>query len=415
MEKLERDFLLLTQYVATGNKETNNDWENTDWSEIYKICNINKMVANTHDWVKELIGLSPELLAQWDRFRFMTFVRQKKCFYSLRDVVNSFDEKQISYVVFKGNIIANLYANPYYRISADSDVFVEEDDREAATRVLLDLGYKYVEEESKDIMVSVFIKEEAGHKIELHTSLFEDYSGAQIDILNNMNLTAEEKRTIVEIDGTQFTTLGHEEHLIFQIFHFVKHFILEGVSIRYLIDITLFINSYYNEINWNSFWKKMQTLKYDTFCDRFFYLCKKYYGLNPEVIRNRAVTIDEATEESLLLDLIYKGNSNNNQKASYHLTGNLVGYLEGDKEEINTSPIYKKLKTVFPNQNDVHEYYLYAKKHKALVPVAWLHRPFHSLRLRLNKTETYSVKERGEAIDEREKMIMGMGLVDKSR
>lgn len=415
MNKVERDFILLTQYVATNKLEKDNDWENTDWKALFELCNTNKLVASTYDLVKELPVAPKELLKSWEQFRLMTFFRQKKCFHSLKSLLEDISNQGISYALFKGNIIADLYQNPYDRLSSDSDIYVDEKDREIVTNIIMNHGYEYVPEDSKDFLVSAFINRGVGHKIELHTCLFEDYKGSQIDLLKDMNLTDESKRLLLNIDGAQIWTLGHMEHLIYQLFHFIKHFIVEGVSIRYLIDITLFINRYFDEISWDVFWEKMQILRYESFCERFFFLCEKYYGLNPKVLQTRKCELGEQAEEALLLDLMYKGNSSQSRQMDWQLIGSLKGYLEGEKTEVTGSPFYKKLRTYFPNQEDLNDYYMYAKKHKYLVPVAWIHRLFHGMKFRSENKDAYSVKEKAKAIDERERMIISLGLANEEK
>lgn len=412
MKKYEEEFLLLTEYVATGKKNEEYEWTGSEWPEIYQLAMDNKLVANTCDYIKELNVVPEDIRQRWDKYRLYTFINQKKCFNSLKSLVEEFTSKEISYALFKGFIIANLYTNPYYRISSDSDILVSESQREAATAIIIEHGYIIEAEDCKDTVVTTFINEEVGHKIELHTSLFEDYEGKKIDLLNSMNLDDNAKRVSISIDGVDFVTLGHEEHLVYQLFHFIKHFIVEGVSIRYLIDITLFINKYYEAISWESFWDKMTILGYDKFARRFFSICQQHYGLKSEVMSIKNEDKDLNAEEIILLDLIYKGNSQGHQQKRYHLKGYLNGYLVGEKEDINESSLYKKIKKFFPKQRDINDYYAYAKKHKFLVPVAWVHRIFHSIHCRLNKEETYTMKEKAAAISEREQLYVKFGLFD---
>ena len=190
---------------------------------------------------------------------------------------------------------------------------------------------------------------------------------------------------------------------------------MEGVSIRYLIDITLFINRYFDEISWDVFWKKMQLLHYESFCERFFFLCEKYYGLNPKVLQTRKCELEKQVEEALLLDLMYKGNRSQSRQLDWQLIGSLKGYLEGEKTEVTGSPLYKKIRTYVPNQEDLNDYYSYAKKHKFLLPVAWIHRLFHGTKFRSENKDAYSVKEKEKAIDERERMIISLGLANEEK
>lgn len=416
MEREEELFLALTQTVMTGQIDTDLPWEQADWEKIFELCQNNKLVANTFEYINQLSVVPEALTNRWNQLKFMTFIRQKKCFYSLKALIEEADKQQISYALFKGEIISNLYKNPYLRVSADSDIFVDEKDREKMLAIVEAQGYEYNEKKSKGDKVSVYYNRKNDHLIEVHTSLYEDYSGEQIDILNSMNLTNAEKRVKINIDGVNFFTLGHEEHLIFQMFHVIKHFMLEGVCIRYLIDITLFINKYFNEINWKSFWEKAERLNYVPFCYNFFSLCEKYYGLNSKVLAGRSVELSEEDEEALLLDFIYKGNSNGNRNQNWQLLDDMRAYLEGSKRYIESSSwLEKKRKLLFPSQAELPNYFTYAKENKFLVPIAWIHRIFHSIHKHHVNKKQYGVLERRKAIEFRESMIEKSGLLNAQK
>lgn len=54
-----------------------------------------------------------------------------------------------------------------------------------------------------------------------------------MNILKGLEMDAQEK--LVELNvcgGMTGTTLGYTEHLIYQIFHIVKHFVLQGVGMQ---------------------------------------------------------------------------------------------------------------------------------------------------------------------------------------
>lgn len=416
MEREERIFLSLSQFAMFSKLDEKKDLTGCDWEKIFWLCSNNKLIANTYDYIKNISEIPTEIKAKWDQMRMMTFINQKKSFHSLKNLLERANEQNIPYVLFKGEIISNLYSNPYYRISADSDIFVEEKDWERMSNLMLSQGYEYVEEKSKSTKVSSFYNKKSAHLIELHTSLYEDYAGQQIDLLNSMNLTDERNRVKINMEGVDFYTLGHEEHLIFQIFHVVKHFMLEGVCIRYLIDISLFINKYIDEINWDSFWDKVQKLKYDSFCIKFFHLCEKYYGLNPKVMDGKDAKMSKEDEEELLLDFIYKGKRFQNSKEGWQLLDDMRAYLEGAKTQVESlSWLEKKRKLLFPSQSELQKYYGYAKKHKILVPIAWIHRIFHSAKQHNENKELYGVMERRKAIEYRERMIDKIGLVENEK
>ena len=89
--------------------------------------------------------------------------------------------------------------------------------------------------------------------------------------------------------GIDVVTLGFTEHLIFQMFHIIKHFVVQGVGFRYFMDITLYINHYIKELDLQRFWNSMEELGYDKFCDVFFWCCNQCLGMTEIGMEGRPI------------------------------------------------------------------------------------------------------------------------------
>lgn len=297
-------------------------------------------------------------------------INQKKSNDTILTLLEAAEQSNISMVLFKGLEIARLYPDPNLRFSSDADIYVSLEERESAIHFLEEKGFSYKEKGSKEDVLN-FLNQE-GCKIELHSCLWEDYRGSLTKKLDKFDLLNPDKLLKVNYNGKSYYTMGYEDHLIFQMFHIIKHFILESVGIRYLIDVTLFINSHIDEIDFNDFWEKMRLLKYEEFCYYYFSLGIKYFSLNPKCIEDVSgkYAYDDSVEEIMINEFwVIDKEEKDEYFGTYNAIGMMSDYLMQDVEH---SSITKRL--LFPKANEISDVYPYLNKFPFLLPIAWIQR-----------------------------------------
>ena len=212
----------------------------------------------------------------------------------------------------------------------------------------------------------------------------------------------------------EITTLGFEEHIIYQIFHMVKHFVLQGVGVRYIIDIALYVNKYGTYILWESFWKKIKQLGYEKFTIGLFTLAIEYFDMDDTCMKGRKYLSPDASKE-LLLDLLNKGNIMEEKEAGWQILGIMTPYLEG-RENYEESEWKRNFKVMFPDREALSEDYAYAKKNIILLPAAWIHRgvKFAKKRIRQRK-QWYSMGEKLDIVNHRLHLMKELELVTTKR
>ena len=316
-------------------------------------------------------------------------------------------EQNIKMVCFKGYILADTYPEWKTRVSSDSDIYVYERDREKAQNLLCSLGYEIEAEKSKK-QVPVYIHKERKHIIELHFSLWEDYEGKQIDILDNMKITNEKSLIQVRLEDMDIWTLSPTNHLIFQMFHIIKHFTVQGIGSRYMLDITFFVNRYIKEIDVPYFWNCMEQLHYTDFCMNYFSLCIEYLRLNEDILEANAMNCSESKKLRLLEDMMKfdKGEQND-----YKVITLMSPYLEG-RETHSGGSITRKLKLIFPSADALQDDFAYAKKHKILLPFAWVQKWCRFINNRIHG-RSQSAFSKIEEADDRVAMMKEMNLLEK--
>lgn len=338
----------------------------------------------------------------------LVIIKKYEFYKNIRRVLDAAKEKGIKLVVFKGCVLADLYPEYVRRNSCDTDFFVERTQNEEAISLIESLGY--VINEHSNAEVTVFYNEEKEHTIELHTCLWEDYEGRQLDILKSFNLTAPESLININACGMDVTTLGYENHLIYQIFHIVKHFSLEGIGLKYLADITLYVSIYGKEIDMEHFWDCMDKLSYTKFAYSLFVLCVEFLGMDDTILKYREVSYgDEVT--AFFQDFLCAGDMYEDKTAGWQIMGMMTPYFTGQRGTSNSS-FKRKLEVIFPKSSDLPDEYAYAKKVKILLPIAWVHKIINYLiKYRKNKKTWYSASEKLDVAEHRLKLMKDMDLI----
>lgn len=345
------------------------------WQDAYLILDTGKLTGVVYHNISQLPdSYCPDahILNPWKELIFQKGFRQLLSIQELCRVLQAAQKKGLHPVIFKGIALATLYPEPNMRFSSDSDILISPAECSAMESLLLDMGYSFVKSASKQ-HVPVYMINHANRflKIELHDCLWEDYTGLQADLLEQLQLSAPKTLLHTTACNIPITTLGYEQHLIYQMFHIAKHFAFEGLALRYLVDLTLYINAYHNEIDPSHFWDVMKKLKYDVFCDAIFKICIHYLGMDASLLSAEYKQYD--LNEALLMDILTAGKKVGTAAEAWSSTDTLALYLMRNTQATSTH-FSQKIHMLFPSPSELKDKFSYAKKYKILLPIAWIHR-----------------------------------------
>lgn len=154
--------------------------------------------------------------------------------YEQSRIFQALEENKIPFVVLKGTVIRNLYAESWMRTSCDIDTLIHESDLEKATEVLKStLNYK-VEGNKNFHDISLFSP--SGVHLELHFCILE----------NNEKLDKELKNVWDYLIPLENYCYGYQETPEFFLFHHLAHMAYHllsgGCGIRPFIDLWLIEN-----------------------------------------------------------------------------------------------------------------------------------------------------------------------------
>lgn len=388
MEKTNFEFLSLLKSSLKNEKYDGEKIDFEDLVYIYKMSEIHHVVpmiynaAYNEDFFKEC-DANFQAMFKSSAFRYI-FSQIQRTNHFL-EVYKKLSEKNIKILVFKGIIFRNMYNNPDDRISSDEDILIKKEDYEKVKEFFLGEGFEFIDKGEE----CAYFSKSTGLCIEVSTSLFSHESKAY-GHLNKLFEDVFEKSIKINIDKIDILTLSHEQHLIYIVFHNMKHFLTGGFGIRQVADFSKYIETYGEYINWEKFWSDLKDLNYDTFALNLIEISLRYLGFNDDKITypDNITSFDELknsqkyyiNSESLINDILDAGVFGASTKDRKHTALMTLDAVE-DKKKSN------RLKAVFPNVNYLKDNYTYLQKYPILLPVAWGQRILSYLKK--NKTSSY--------------------------
>ena len=388
MEKTNLEFLSLLKSSLKNEKYDGEKIDFEDLVYIYKMSEIHHVVPMIYnatyneDLFKEC-DANFQAMFKSSAFRYI-FSQIQRTNHFL-EVYKKLSEKNIKILVFKGIIFRNMYNNPDDRISSDEDILIKKEDYEKVKEFFLSEGFEFIDKGEE----CAYFSKSTGLCIEVSTSLFSHESKAY-GHLNKLFEDVFEKSIKINIDKIDILTLSHEQHLIYIVFHNMKHFLTGGFGIRQVADFSKYIETYGEYINWEKFWSDLKDLNYDTFALNLIEISLKYLGFNDDKITypDNITSFDELknsqkyyiNSESLINDILDAGVFGASTMDRKHTALMTLDAVE-DKKKSN------RLKAVFPNVNYLKDNYTYLQKYPILLPVAWGQRILSYLKK--NKTSSY--------------------------
>lgn len=388
MKKTNLEFLSLLKSSLKNEKYDGEKIDFEDLVYIYKMSEIHHVVpmiynaAYNEDFFKEC-DANFQAMFKSSAFRYI-FSQIQRTNHFL-EVYKKLSEKNIKILVFKGIIFRNMYNNPDDRISSDEDILIKKEDYEKVKEFFLSEGFEFIDKGEE----CAYFSKSTGLCIEVSTSLFSHESKAY-GHLNKLFEDVFEKSIKINIDKIDILTLSHEQHLIYIVFHNMKHFLTGGFGIRQVADFSKYIETYGEYINWEKFWLDLKDLNYDTFALNLIEISLKYLGFNDDKITypDNITSFDELknsqkyyiNSESLINDILDAGVFGASTMDRKHTALMTLDAVE-DKKKSN------RLKAVFPNVNYLKDNYTYLQKYPTLLPVAWGQRILSYLKK--NKTSSY--------------------------
>ena len=345
--------------------------ENINWDNFFKLAQKNNVIPFIYNQLKPLseqFGIDARYISYMKNLIIHKSSDQVRMNMRLNQIIDAFETKQIEYYVLKGAILAELYPHPEYRYSCDIDIHIDKSQLEKSMRAFESIGFKY--EPDQDSVSDYKFRTPENYFIELHIQLFSEFYEKHKNIFDNIDIRSEKNVMYQNISGRKIRTLSQNEFLIYLLCHVTKHFIGSGINIRYLMDISIYINKYKDILDFKYIMSILERLKIAECVLNFFHICINYLGMDEIPVKIQ--TPDETLIDVLLYDIIEKHlNYDPNKSFSENNYDKMYGRLRyyGEKKSV-------VINMIFPNVKSIKSEFAYAKHNKFLLPIAWIHRLF---------------------------------------
>ncbi len=321
------------------------------------------------------LDIDDSLFNRWkNEVMFQTMHNIRRAF-AVNDLLQALESAGIRTCVLKGDVLANLYANPNSRVSSDTDILIDPNLEKKALRVLRKKACD-IKGRHRTSHHARCIHPIAG-LIELHIKLYDEIFE---DIwFDNLSFKEEDFMELQVDSGNYVTTLAVTDGLIFIVLHCIKHFLSKGVGIRQVMDILLYMAYYKDKINWDRFNRIMQHLKYDEFINNLVGIGIEYLQFDRDIFI--AYDYDKALVDKLLSDIEDGGvfGQEDDDRMDFYRVYSEERYRRfGGKQDFIA---YMKkwwgknlFGKIFISRGILAIKFPYVKKSPLLLPIGWVHR-----------------------------------------
>lgn len=310
----------------------------------------------------------PAHFSEYRRIAAAQVIRQVTQSIEFKALYQTLRGKGLHPVVVKGSLCSRLYPRQNFRISADDDLYVPEEEFSDCRRELLAYGL------SQDVSgADAETADEIGFRddkrclfIELHRHLFD--SGPDVPEDLNAFFHTAPKTEAESADG--MLSLPPHTHLLYLLLHARKHFIVSGVGIRQTCDIALWITAYAEHIDWQLLLRQCQSVHAELFAAAQFELAEAYLGFQLPLPPDwRAIRIDPLP---MLADMLDGGVHGANSLTRLHSSTVTLNALKAKRSGKQPGILH----SLFPGKKYMEVRYPYLRKHPLLLPAAWISRFF---------------------------------------
>lgn len=334
--------------------------ENIDWKEIFDLSNkhnVTAIVATQIKLLPESSRVQGKGKSYFNQFLGKTLQSYDEKIEAYNYFVKTLSENGIKHLIVKGAVLRDIYPVKELRTSGDTDVVIQKQDYEKCKEILLSNGFT--------------LSQDTGEELDMY------YNGQYFEINNTFEYINDETKRFFEnpfderlsyCEGCTYY-LYPIYHLVYVLYHILKHIKNGGAGVRMLLDICVLFKNY--NIDVNEFLKIMTSLNLEKSSKTIISICKKFFMLNVEL----EYTINEDIEEKLIDTII---------------SGGVFGFSNGNLGVVRLASTMSDKATGFSSikaflgmfiisKDYLMKFYPYARRHRILLPVAYFNRLFDAV------------------------------------
>jgi len=271
-----------------------------EWMTLYKSAQKQGVASIITDSLGKLPSSSKpprKVVLSWSHYCLQSEERWKKQVSVATRLADCFYKHGIRTLLLKGLGVGLFYPKPFHRECGDVDIYLFGQYEEGNTIAKTELGAKVVKYNKKEDHLSV-----SGISIDNHIQLcwVNSYKDAEVNsmLIHDANSLVYDNY----YPDTKLLLPDDTFNYLFLLKHSYEHFMGEGMSLRQITDIALFLQNRNQALDWAVVDNKLRSAGLKRFSDAIrSFIC---YYLNPKIGQ---VTIDKPLMERLRSDVLSDG------------------------------------------------------------------------------------------------------------
>ena len=355
----------------------------TDWEGIFYEAKKHDVHTILYPVYKQCFGNKGEntFSKEWARAVIVEGAAQIQIAAAFAELINAFNGEGVETIALKGIVIKELYPSPELRTMADIDLLIHKQDFTEAAALLMEKGY--INEGTNEKHTTFRLNENVA--VELHTALFNEKHSSS---LSDFEAAVWCNTMAYEVHGQALLVLNLECQLTYLCVHLAEHFKTGGFGLRQLCDIVVFVDRYYDEIDWKLFAERIGNLGISRFTHAMFLICNKYFDMKlPFDIKDSDIADSDIADfhnagydfssqklidaflEDILRGGIYGKSTDERQQSA-----NVLKFMRNSGNLKKKTSFMYFLNLLFPSADSLCSRYGYCRKFRILLPAAWVHR-----------------------------------------
>ncbi len=226
--------------------------KDNDWEAIFKQASKQGVMGIAYDgllhWIDKM-NISQQLLLIWGANIDAMEKRYQKQYKALESLIKFYAENNIKVMVLKGVGLSLLYPNPMHREGGDIDIYLFNDFNKG-NDLIEAAGIKVYKNKTINPKHSVFYWENTlveNHQWFLNRDTIFKKNQYIESILNEQAIVENCKKVFIGKQEAYLPSVAY--NALYIMGHMSSHMLTSSIAIRHLCDWAVFLNKYYNEID----------------------------------------------------------------------------------------------------------------------------------------------------------------------
>lgn len=332
--------------------------ENIDWKEVYKYAKKQSLIPLIYYGIIESdISIPENVQKNFDNCLLSHILVDQNQQFELAKIYKSFNDNLIEHMPIKGAVIRPLYPKSEMRPMGDADILIRVSEKDKVAKIMQELGYVAEKESPHEY---VFIKGKIC--IEIHKCLIPPYSKDYYAYYGDGWQFAK------RIDAGPRYEMSTEDHFVYLITHFAKHYRAGGIGVLHMVDFWIYMSKFQLDMDYIK--QELDKLSLGRFFDNVMQTINVWFN---------GAEHNEMTE--FITTSIF-----NNEIWGTHETHSMASAVKASKASSVKGIKFKRAKRIiFPNLSSMKYAYPVLQKCPFLLPFVWVWRWFDVLLFKRSK------------------------------